>query len=83
MKNLQVALKNFFAAFLKLLTRVVIAMLLKLATVVGVKSIVFIIVSFFVIIIFFFLFSDRFLIFNFLSLIFNFFRLSLLFLMQR
>ena len=50
-KNLQVALMNFFAAFLKLFTLVVIAVLSKLATVVGVNSIVFIIVSFFIVII--------------------------------
>ncbi len=75
-KNLQVALMNFFAAFLKLLTLVVIAVLSKLAAVVGVNSIAFIIVSFFIVIILVLVvifilvvYSARFL--NFQSSIFN------------
>ena len=68
-KNLQVALMNFFAAFLKLLTLVVIAVLSKLAAVVRVNSIAFIIVSFFIVIILV-VYSARFL--NLQSSIFNF-----------
>ena len=78
--HLPVALMNFFAAFLKLLTLVVIAVLSKLAAVVGVNSIAFIIVSFLLLLFLLFtppgssifnfqLFSI--LIFNFQSSIFN------------